>query len=154
MYRWDSQAQLFLLQFWSSDILHPVFPECLWSSLFLQLFLLCMQTRVLECFLKDFCILRILLLALQLRAAKTTIPFCSCIRFIPNQTFFLGQRNLGPLGAAGQKVRSLSMMGDPTWNCGLPFLMQDSDLAERQELLVITLGYIDHQVLRTLWELT
>lgn len=29
-----------------------------------------------------------------------------------------------------------------------------SDLAEGQELLVVALGYINHQVLRALWELS
>lgn len=36
----------------------------------------------------------------------------------------------------------------------LMVLGQDSDLAERQELLVVTLGDINHKVLRALWELS
>lgn len=31
---------------------------------------------------------------------------------------------------------------------------QDSDLTEREELLIVALSYINHQVLRALWELS
>lgn len=31
---------------------------------------------------------------------------------------------------------------------------QDSDLTEREELLIVALGYVNHQVLRALWNLS
>lgn len=59
---------------------------------------------------------------------------------------FLGQRK------KGQKVRA-QRLTDKLW-VQVQVKVQVSDLTERQELLIVALGYINHQVLRALWKLT
>lgn len=59
---------------------------------------------------------------------------------------FLGQRK------QGQKVRP-QRLTDELW-VQVQVLVLISDLTERQELLIVALGYINHQVLCALWKLT